>query len=649
MKNLIAILFLVASHVVFAQDFSVDYNNYKFDDSALTAPLMDSVGFHSSKHWARTYKIFAADEKLGEGMFEIQHELVQVNDEAGVESYNKISVPVYNNQYPIEVLARVIRDGKVVSTADKSNIKTVKEEDVEDHRIALESVLPGSFIETIIIVQQPIEFSGTEYLQHFVPIKELLVCLVTPDFIELKTKIYNSEAETKVKTNEERLFNYYLKRDVEAAQREEYCFLEAHVPRLEFVLKSTSSGGTGSKWGDVGSRIYHAMMDDYEPAKSKLKKALKTIGVDSKMSEVEKVKLIENYIKSNILIAEGLPVANVTDPMDMKMGSGFAINRLTCCLMKAAGVNFQLYGMSSRETKSIDSSFPSNNYVTYIILYFPNLDEFIDPMETNYRYPMISTEYLGQNAIIIMEEELGGVLTPITMTGKTKANKEDDSKIVEQYKISLNPDKGTYTMDLHKEYFGYGDHGLRMAYFYIPEDKRTDLYENTIKSMLKESKVESVTIANEDLSDLTQYEKPLTVDAKLTGTDMLEFAGDKIILNLGHAIGQQSELYNAKPRMYPIDIDFLHYYTRSLEIEIPEGYAAEGLDKLVKNFDFKNEKGERLFSFISNYEIKGNKIIISITESYDKLGYGVEHYENFAKVVNGAADFNKAAIVFVKS
>lgn len=649
MKNLILLCLTLVSFLAKAQDFNVDFNNYKFDDAALQATLMDSVGYHSSKHWVRTYKIFAADAKLGEGLFEVQHELVQVNDEAGVESYNKVNVPVYSNQVLLEVQARVIRDGKVMFTANKSDIKTVKEEDAEYQRIALESVLPGSFIETIFIIQQPIEFSGAEYLQHFVPVKELLVCLVTPDFIELRSKIFNEEVETKTKTVDERLFNYYMKKDVLAAQEESYCFLQAHVPRMEYVLKSTASGGTGTKWGDVGSNIYQAMNRDYDAAKSKLKKALKTIGVDTKMSEEERVRKIEGYLKSNIIIMEGLPVNNVTDPLDMKACSGFAMNRLMCCLMRAAEVPYQIYGMSSRETKTIDSNFPSNNFVTSLLLYFPNLDEYIDPLKMEYRYPMIATEYLGQNAIVIDAMELGGVLIPTTIHGKTKANKADDSKIVEQYKITVDANKGTYAMDLHKEYFGYGDHGLRMAYFYIAEEDRTELYESTIKSMLKESKLESVAVINEDLADLKQYEQPLTVDAKLTGADMLEFAGDKIILNIGAAIGQQSELYNEKPRMYPIDIDFLHYYTRSIEIEVPAGYVAEGLDKLVKNFDFANEKGERMFSFVSNYKVEGNKIVISITESYDQLAYGMEHYDNFAKVVNGAADFNKASIVFVKS
>ena len=208
MKNLIFILF---SFIVFranAQEIDVDVLNYQFDDRALTEPMMDSVGHSSSELWSRTYIVYAELPVYGQGRYIIEHTCRQINDLNAVERYNKLYVPTYNGQLPLSVKTRVIREGKVVSSADNANIKTVKEEDTEYKLIAVESLLPGSFIETFTVIKTDISFSGYTTFQSADPIKELLVVIETPSFIHMKTKVVNGDVKVKEKIQGESEFKY---------------------------------------------------------------------------------------------------------------------------------------------------------------------------------------------------------------------------------------------------------------------------------------------------------------------------------------------------------------------------------------------------------------------------------------------------------
>ena len=49
--------------------------------------------------------------------------------------------------------------------------------------------------------------------------------------------------------------------------------------------------------------------------------------------------------------------------------------------------------------------------------------------------------------------------------------------------------------------------------------------------------------------------------------------------------------------------------------------------------------------FISSYELKGNQLIVTINEFYNKVNYPVSEYEMYEKIINGAADFNKLVLV----
>ena len=61
------------------------------------------------------------------------------------------------------------------------------------------------------------------------------------------------------------------------------------------------------------------------------------------------------------------------------------------------------------------------------------------------------------------------------------------------------------------------------------------------------------------------------------------------------------------------------------------------------------ENGEASSYFVSNYEIINNKtVVVKVNEDYKSIFYPKERFQDYRKVVNASADFNKVVILFEK-
>lgn len=52
--------------------------------------------------------------------------------------------------------------------------------------------------------------------------------------------------------------------------------------------------------------------------------------------------------------------------------------------------------------------------------------------------------------------------------------------------------------------------------------------------------------------------------------------------------------------------------------------------------------------FSSNYEVNGNKVTVTIDEYYKQFYFPLSLFEDYTRVINAAADFNKVVLVFIK-
>jgi hypothetical protein len=158
--------------------------------------------------------------------------------------------------------------------------------------------------------------------------------------------------------------------------------------------------------------------------------------------------------------------------------------------------------------------------------------------------------------------------------------------------------------------------------------------------------VVSSKVENQDFESYNEN-KPFILSAVVKASELMERAGNKLIIKIGDIIGPQVEMYQEKPRQFPMEIDYPHVLERHIRFTIPEGYGIKNPDD-IKISHVVTENGQNTVGFTSSYTIEGNTLSIHIMEEYRKTTYPLSQFDEFRKVINAAADFNKVVLVLEK-
>jgi len=181
-------------------------------------------------------------------------------------------------------------------------------------------------------------------------------------------------------------------------------------------------------------------------------------------------------------------------------------------------------------------------------------------------------------------------------------------------------------------------------YFRNPRERESlekDLLENyNIKTDFANYKIE-----NTDIEDVGI--KPLIINAQYSADDLIKKAGENIIFQIGAVIGKQMEFYSDKPRKMPIALSSARSYERTITLEIPEGYYIKNLNDLNMNV-YLDETDKNLAYFTVVYKMDKNTLTISNLEGYNFVEIPIKYWDQYRKVVNAAADFNKLALILEK-
>jgi hypothetical protein len=163
------------------------------------------------------------------------------------------------------------------------------------------------------------------------------------------------------------------------------------------------------------------------------------------------------------------------------------------------------------------------------------------------------------------------------------------------------------------------------------------------------TKSENIVSSKRENDDFESYwqNKPFILTATVKASELVERAGNKTLVKIGDIIGPQVEMYQEKPRQFPMNITYPHVLERKIKFIIPDGYTAINPDD-IKIKHVYQDKGQTTMGFASDYTMEGNTITITILEEYRRTFYPLSQFEDFKKVINAAADFNKVVLVLQK-
>ena len=212
--------------------------------------------------------------------------------------------------------------------------------------------------------------------------------------------------------------------------------------------------------------------------------------------------------------------------------------------------------------------------------------------------------------------------------------------------LEFTKDNDSLLMNVRHTYGGYAAPSYKAPFVFMPVDEQNKFLKELLQFGTNSENVISSSFENKELDQSDPY-KPFIINAIVKSAGLLEKAGGKIILKIGEMIGEQVQMYDEKPRQNPVELPFPHSLERNIEFTIPNGYTIKNLNDLILNQVY-TENGNVAMGFSSHFTREGNKIKVIIREDYRNFYYPLEQYENFKKVINMSADFNKVVLILEK-
>lgn len=657
MKKLFRILPLLTlawSSPAFAQDQTNEYQTYDWEaNPKLTITDQDTSNNSVIVFNRYYYEYIYEDNSLYEYM--IAHKRVKLITHVGIEEENKIYIPLGDDDKVVSQKARVIKNDGSVRELKKDEFKEAYDEETgkKYQYFAFEGIEIGCEIEYLYCIKQLSSLSGSiSTIQSGLPVLSFDTKYTLPSNLFFKFRSFNGCPEAVYDTTEKDKNVWTIKlENIPPLKDEESSALKAEY--MKYAMKLDRNTYNGKKdiysYGPVASDIYDRIFNKPEPKDAKIISGIiKEIKPDAETDE-GKIRQVENYIKTNYIYDDevGADKTSISVIQANKVFGDFGSVKLYGNIFKNMGIETEIVLTCDRFENKFDKSFECYAFLHKYLLYFPKIKKYLEPGDNFSRLGFPSNEYINNYGLFIKSVSMGDYSTGL---GKIK--------FIEGAKYSESLDKITVNADIPddfnepkfeiiREISGYCASFFQPFFDFIQEeDKLKDFSEELIKYIDNEGTIENLTLENNNGNSFAQ--KPLIAKAVLKSDHFFEKAGDKYLFKVGLLIGPQMELYKKEERKLPLEFLYNHGYLRVITFKIPDGYVISNLEQLKMNETYIRNNNDTTMAFVSDYKKLDNKVIITINEYYKEYSYTTAEFEEYRRVANAAANFNKVVLVFEK-
>ncbi len=596
---------------------------------------------------------YVKDEKKGLLMEISNRKLVKVNDDKGVEMFNKIYIPISAQATIVEIKARTIQPNGTVVNLPAGKIFEVEEEGRMYKKFALEGVEKGSEIEYYYKLQRAASFFGIEMFQSAsTPCQEASFTLTIPEYLAFTVKGYNGIAVSKdTVINEQRITHAYAK-DILAVEDEKYGEREPYAKNIQYKLSYNLSKDKNVRlytWNELAKNVYNNYTAFTEKELKAVEGFLKQLTISASATEEEKIVALEDFLKTTINADKegiGEDADKIEKIVKTKIASNEGLNKLFIACMDKLKINWQIVFPSKRNELPLDEELENFRLVDEPLFYFPATGNFLEPDNAGFRYPFIQPYWAATKGLFLKGTTIGTFKTALASFDDIPMQPYEKSAHNMEVVVRFNAAMDSLEFHSKQILLGYGASYIRPAYSFTPKDKLEDLNKAIIKSVAKSENIKNIKVENTAMTD-GFLNKPLIIEGDITSAELLEIAGKRFLVKIGDVIGPQEQMYQEKPRQLPLVIQYPHALDRDITFIVPDGYQVKNLTDLDMNITDKNT-GKETMGFISTYKLTGNQLKINLHEFYKQTDYPITMIEEFKKVINASADFNKIVLVLEK-
>ena len=595
-------------------------------------------------------KIFVeyAFDSLGQlGCFQGVVKRIRINDSKALEMYNKIVLPVPNTNDLFYLKVRSISPNGAVKEVGLEAVKELEEQGRVYKIVAVEGLEIGGELEYVSLFRRSGALFGSEIMQSDVPVRKFELSLISPDYLQFEAKIYNTTATVQSDTAAGKRTIKVLAANLLPIYEEKYATLKANLARADFKLSYNLSRGQERiyTWNEAGETFFN-----YLQMGGGADKAIKAFLVKQKIEglpDEAAIKKLENYLKTNVAVKENAEAETAAEVLSKQYGSKAGIVRLYVAALENLKIPYELVVGSSRNDAVFDKDFDSWSFLDQYLLYFPQTKKYLDPSGIVYRYGMIDQFSEGNYALFVGSKKEGKATVSTASVRFIPFSKESDNHDDLAADLTFSATMDQIQGKVTRTMLGQTAAQLRPAYHFLKaEQERKSLNDEIVKSTLKPDAVfTNIAVKNINLNS-DEVNKPFVIAMDISLKSVLERAGKKYLFKVGELIGPQVEMYNERPRQYNIDMGNAHSYQRVMRIKIPAGYKVNGLEDIRRNIT--DGKTAPQMGFVSTYKLENNLLTINIDEFYRQVQLPMADFEQFQKVINAAADFNKVTLILEK-
>ena len=593
------------------------------------------------------------DEKEELVTYRTLHKIIHINNDNGIEASNRIYLPVNENKDLVSIKARTVLPGGKIIEISSENIKDIKGENEQMYKIfAMEGLVKGCEVEFFYTYKSNTSYFGRENIQSSYPVLEAKLEIVSPARLIYELRAFNTNRKAEDTVINEKRFVAFSAKDIPGVEEEKYSAYEVNLLRCEYKLSYNIARSKNEKiftWDELAKRAYALYTTCTEKELKKVEDLVDDIKLKKLGSDLEKIIATENYLKKNFAARDdidGGDAENLEKIIKTKLASFTGIVRLYGAIFRNLGIDHEFVMAGDRQKLTIERNFENWNNCDKLIIFFPSLKKYLAPTEMEFRFPWINPNWGNANALYCKTTTISNFTTAFAEVKKIPLEDYLLSNINTDAEIEMNSAADTLLINIKQSYSGYAASPYRSLFtFSSPENQRLVIKE-MIKFGTKSENVVSSKLENQEFENY-HANKPFILSATVKASELVERAGNKIIVKIGDIIGPQVEMYQEKPRQFPMEIDFPHILARNIKFNIPPGYIVKNPGDLDIEHTYK-ENGQLTMGFVSSGRIEGNTLVITIMEEYRKTNYALSQYEEFRKIINAAADFNKVALILEK-
>lgn len=635
-KFLVLKILLIVSYF---NTYSQSYLNIDWDsDKTILFPSDNDLYGIFNNHYVEYFKSKFTEEVY---VYETRHTKTKIN-RINNPLDNEIIISKINVSEIVDVRAKIINQDTIISYGFDEMKKMINSDDSDENynNYKLPNLDEGDIVEIMYTVKKDFNFNGNKIIEESYPILLSKFILIENNF-KSNIKIYNSNNSFVSdiifdgKKSKQIIFN-----NLNATANEQYSTPIANKIKISYqCYENRDDVSQIEYWGNLVQNVSELFFPKTVNEKAKeILREIKDGYVKIPWNELKIANAIDEYIKNNFAISdEDDPKLNdIEYILNNKISNDFSIIQVYSSLFKEADIEYEVAISCNRYFLKFDPELFDPNQLREFLIFLPNQEKYISPNRVEYRVSEAPEDLLGNYGVFI-DKDLDYYFSEITLFD------QDFSQIKKNIEVNISRNLNKIKINESRLFSGYWAITNR-NYIYLSENEKTDfLVDFFTVNGLDNKKVSNYDIKNFDISHNT-YNTPLEITSTISTSDLIEEKEGLTYLKIGKVIGLQSNLFDEKERINPIEINFPNSYDYNIKVNIPRGYKIVDFSELNKSKEYISVDGNSTAKFLSKATVNGNVLNINIKEYYKELRYSKKRYQEFREVINAAAKFYESSV-----